>query len=52
MQFLAEEIGFEAEQDFGTFNLTEPEALGSHFFRVGHDWVDVGSHVVSEGLGS
>lgn len=48
MKLLTEEIGLEAQQNLGSFDLTEVKALRSHLFRVGHDGVDVRPHKVAE----
>jgi len=50
VDLLAEEVGLEAQKDFGTFYFAQVEALRSNLFRVGHHGVDERPHKVPESL--
>lgn len=50
VELLTEEIGFEAQEDLRTLDLPKIEALGCHFFRIGHHWIDIRPYEVSKRL--
>ena len=50
VEFLTEEIGFEAQEDLCTLNLPEVEALRGHFFGIGHHRIDIRPYEVSKRL--
>lgn len=52
MEFLPKEISLEAQEDFCPLDLSKIKALRCHFFRIGHDWIDIRPYKVSKCLGS
>ena len=51
MDLLSEEVGLEAEQDFGTLDLAQIETLCCYLRRVRHHGIDVRSQEITELLG-
>ena len=51
MKLLAKEIGFEAQQDLGPFNLAKVEPLRRDLFWICHHRIDVWPHKFSKSFG-
>ena len=52
VELLTKEVGFEAQENLCTLDLSKIEALRGHFFRIGHYWIDIRPHKVSKCLRS